>query len=273
MRKGSPAKYLIYYLCVLLITAPHYLWGVSLYQAGEWSLAPFYRTVGVVEEFIVYSAGYFQHRSELLKTIQNQKKKIRSLRHDNNRLTLRNRRNRGLRSHHNLPRLKDALPEMVLSELIHTSYGAWERTFRINRGNSAGIQKDAPVLHFQGDTPVLYGLIDKVSSSHSRGILTSDPRFRIGVVLEGIPNRQFVARGAGSDGLIIEHFPRILPIKAGIRVKTAPSSSLAPDGLWIGTVQKISESGRGEKIGRKITIKPALPSSHPHWFWVISNGR
>lgn len=266
IRRTDLLTYLLYFLLVLLVAGTHWLPGFALYEYTEPLLGTAFRAYGSLEASTRSAAGYFTARQRLLE-------RLRALRRDNRRLrrllyrARAARRGRAaLREYLNLPPAPggDLLPAQVLA--VHLT--GWERTLRLNRGRAGGVRPGQPVIGVSGDSWVLRGKVLTASERGSVVTLTSDPRFRVGVRLEGIPDRQFVARGWGGRGLRVDHFPEVLSVEVGARVYTANASSVAPAGLAVGVVRGPTPS-HPDRVGRRMRIDPPPVARLSRPVWVV----
>lgn len=192
----------------------------------------------------------------------------RKLREKSTRFREINRNNRKLREKLQLP----ARPSFGVkaADVINSDISGWERTIRLNRASSDGIEEGQPILTIQKDTWILRGMIVSVNNNYSTAILSSDPRFKIGVFLTSQPNRQFVAQGWGMKGLRVENVPPFLGVKKGDAVFTAPSSHLAPSDLYVGNIAETKRNhpaSEGEE--KNFRVKPPPLNRNLSPFWIV----
>ncbi len=209
--------------------------------------------------------GYFRSREKLLQRIQQLKDHNRDLKTRAYRGEAALRENQQLREYLDLPEAKSF--SIKPAKIIRRNTSGWERTFLIGRGNRDGIRSDQLVLEAQGDTWIVRGKILTASSEQSTVALNTDPRFTVGVRIEEILGREFVARGWGHRGLRIENFPPFLSIDGARNVYTSPSSVLAPREFHIGRVVGV-EQDRENQVGRRIQIEP-FKLSDRNIVWVV----
>lgn len=267
MNSREALAYFFYFtLCLFLLTS-QWFWNLSPRRYFDPGLEPLYDFYELSIDLLGRSTQYFQSRSRLLGTVK-------ALRKQNRRLKRRvylgeavRRENKQLRRYLDLPETDGFT--IKPAEILRRNLLGWERTLRINRGRKEGFRTDQLALQPRGDTWIIRGKIDSITSGHAMVMLSSDPRFKIGVRLEGIPNRQFVARGWGRRGLRIDHFPPFLPLETGSRVFSAPASTIAPVILTLGRVTGVQKKRR-RTIGRQVRITPP-PLSDRKLIWVVMN--
>lgn len=259
--------YVVYFLMVVLVASTHWMPGLAVYDYTEFFLGGVFRAYGSLEESVRDVTGYFTSRERLLE-------RVRTLERDNRRLRRRLYRARSARRSREALRRYLRLPpapsgELLPAEVLAVNLTGWERTLRLNRGRAGGARSGQPVLALSGDSWVLRGEILSVSDQGSVVLLASDPRFRVGVRIQGVPDRQFVARGWGERGLRVDHFPEVISVEPGARVVAANVSTVAPGGLTVGTVRGPVES-RPSRVGRRLRIAPPpiTGSAGPVWLLV-----
>jgi cell shape-determining protein MreC len=210
---------------------------------------------------------YLQSREKLLQRVQRLEERNRQLRKDVYRGEAALRENQQLRKYLNLPQTESF--SVKPAEIINRNTSGWERTFRLNRGSRDGIRSDQLVLEVREDTWIVRGKILATSSDQSTVGLNTDPRFKIGVRIEEILGREFVARGWGHRGLRIENFPPFLSIDESHDVYTSPGSVLAPREFYLGQVVGM-EQDRENRVGRRIQIRPPDLSDR-NIVWVVTD--
>ncbi len=268
MTRDNLILYAVYFTVALLLILSRTLGGISLNVSVQPFVLPVYGVFEVTGGWIRGGVRYLESREMLLERLEGTKRENRRLRQKLHGLEQLRRENRTLRSQLNLPGKKPGT--YVSAEVLYTDLSKFERTLALNKGYESGIQKGDPVLEVLGDTWVMRGQVISVSANQSVVILSSDPRFKIGVRIESITDRQFVVRGWGWRGLRIEQFPSILEEPTGRRVWTAPASTLAPEGLFLGWVRGFR---RGEQsypqAGRRLLISPVDVDELPPLLWVL----
>lgn len=260
-------SYCAYFLlCVFFLIAQSFF-HVSPRQYVDPLVAPVYGIFVDTVEVVEGSLRYLQPREELLQRVRRLRSQNRELRKQVYRGEAALRENQQLREYLDLPRTE--VFSVKPAEIIRRNTSGWERTFRLNRGHEDGIRTDQLVLEAREDTWIVRGKILTTSSGQSSVVLNTDPRFKIGVRIEEILGREFVARGWGYRGLRIENFPLFLTIEESRKVYTSPSSVLAPREFYLGQVVGV-EQDRENRVGRRVQIEPPDLSDR-NIVWVVSD--
>jgi cell shape-determining protein MreC len=253
LNKREFFSYCLYFLLCAFLLVAQTLFNITPRAYVQPVLNPVFQvyegTLGLVES----SLQYLQSRKELLRRVDRLEEQNRRLQQDVYRGKAALRENEQLREYLDLPQTESFAVKPA--EIIRRNTSGWERTFRINRGDQGGVRSDQLVLESRGDTWIIRGKVLSTSPHQSTVVLNTDPRFKIGVRVEEILGREFVARGWGHRGLRIENFPPFLSIDESRRVFTAPSSVLAPREFLLGRVVGV-EQDRENRVGRRIQIQP-----------------
>lgn len=236
MRSSDLLTFSIYFTLVISVVFLQWFWGLSFQFYADPLLQPAYQTIETGRELVSNTFNFLKERNRLTRTIRKLQRQNRALESELRQLQPVIDENRSLRDELNLPdrprfRLQGA-------DVIRSNLSDWERTVTLNRGTSGGVSTDDPVIDFTGDTWVLRGKVISASASHSTVLLTSDPRFKIGVQFESHPDRHFVAQGWGRKGLRVLNIPSFIDTRAGLKVYTTPISEIAPKNLLVGRLVK-----------------------------------
>jgi rod shape-determining protein MreC len=151
----------------------------------------------------------------------------------------------------NLPLLSHV--ERVTGRIISRDPGNFDPTFKISKGQEAGIAVDMPVISPAG----LVGKVIETGRGYSKVQVLTDPEFAVGVQTpahEGSQATTGVARGqVGSHDLRVE-FDAGTRVDVGDMIVTSPLSSLFPADIPVGEVTRVREKAGG--IGITATIRP-----------------
>lgn len=264
----------IYYLLYFLTAVGLLLFDMSWKVAPHHYLQPGVRYIHSTYNFTVGTfsriSSSFTVRRKLLARLQRNLDRLEELKYEHQRLEVENQK---LNSEYDRLREQLKLPpeepgRLVGGEIIQHNLGGWERTLRLNKGYNSGLEKNAPVFEARGDSWILRGRVKTVGAGSCEVILTTDPRFRIGAIIEDIPDRQFVLYGEGHRNLRINNFPEYLSLTPGQKVYTAPASTLAPSGFLIGTVEEKNSSYDFE-AKNEVLITPIEFKRFPAMLWVL----
>ncbi|MGM0380382.1 MAG: rod shape-determining protein MreC [bacterium] len=261
--------------------AVYFLFAVGLlFFETAWGVAPHYYfqpAVGYINDSYNFTLETVDRLYSGIKSRRSLLQKLDNLRKVEKKYQDLKIKNRQLQADNRLLRRQLTLPEhnfdrLIGARVIQQNLTGWERTIRLNKGYNSGLQADVPVFEARADTWILRGRIQAVAPRVSRVILPTDPRFKIGVKIEGIPDRQFILRGEGHQTLTISQFPEYLSLAGGEKVYTAPASSLSPPRLLIGKVRKI-KTASGARSAEEVVVEPAGYNKFPRFLWVlIGNG-
>lgn len=154
--------------------------------------------------------------------------------------------------------IKDGLTDYnpIVAEVLVRTPSAWQNQFVINKGKSAGIQKNMSVLGAKG----LIGRVIEVNNTNSKVELVSDTvdsddKFSVeitnsnGQVVNGIINGYDRTTGQ----LIIGHLNTKVKLKANDKVSTNGLGGLTPKGIYIGKVSKVASDDFGSAT--KVYVK------------------
>ena len=128
-------------------------------------------------------------------------------------------------------------------------------TVTIDRGTSDDVQPDMPVVGARG---VVGRVITPVIANASTVQLLTDRLAAVAVTFERSNVGAIVVGGAG-DTFRAEYVPAAADVQVGERVVTSGQDGVFPQGLPVGTVEKVARPAGGE---RQILVRPAVDFSH-----------
>lgn len=146
----------------------------------------------------------------------------------------------------------------VTASVLTRTPSSWQNQLVINKGQTAGISKNMPVMSGAG----LIGRISEVNKNNSKVELLSDSneasnRFAIqisnkqGKTVNGIITGYQKATGQ----LIMGQVTSKVKITKGSKVITSGMGGVTPKGLYVGKVARVAKDDYG--LAKKIYIKPA----------------
>ncbi|MCK8624694.1 rod shape-determining protein MreC [Apilactobacillus xinyiensis] len=148
--------------------------------------------------------------------------------------------------------------KIINSAVITRSPSAWEQQIIINKGQSAGVQKNMAVLGGKG----LIGRVTEVNKTNSKvGLITntadSADRFAIQITNKKNQVVNGIITGYSRQKNLIEmgNITNKIKLKPGDKVSTSGLGGVTPKGIYVGTVVKKSSDDYG--LSSKIYIKPA----------------
>ncbi len=138
--------------------------------------------------------------------------------------------------------------ESVNARVVSGSVGSFERTFRIDRGTSEGVQVGDAVAIGGADAGVLVGQVIAVSQGNATVRRIDDRRHRVGVLLvqDGqAPAVRGIAEGQEDSALLrLSFLPAGTEPKKGQPVVTLGlATEPYPPGMVIGVVERVSSGG------------------------------
>jgi rod shape-determining protein MreC len=164
-----------------------------------------------------------------------------------------------------LLQFKERMPvAMIPAEVIAYSPSAWFRTIVINKGLHDGVEKDMPVVTWEG----VVGKVMRVSPGSSIVLLIVDRNSSIDVLVQRTRTRGLV-EGDGGSRCQLRHFPRTDDIEAGDHLITSGLGGVFPKGLSMGDVIKVERKEYG--LFQEIEIRPSVDFSRLEEVMVILN--
>jgi rod shape-determining protein MreC len=164
-----------------------------------------------------------------------------------------------------LLQFKERMPvAMIPAEVIASSPSAWFRTIVINKGLHDGVEKDMPVVTWEG----VVGKVMRVSPGSSIVLLVVDRNSSIDVLVQRTRTRGLV-EGDGGSRCQLRHVPRTDDIEAGDHLITSGLGGVFPKGLSMGDVIKVERKEYG--LFQEIEIRPSVDFSRLEEVMVILN--
>ena len=266
MSQKTWLSYLLYFLLVAGLLMFETACGVAPHHYFQPAVRYIYATYNFTIDTADSLYQSFADRRLLLEKLdrfEDLKTEYHRLKTDKNRLRADNRR---LRRQLDLP--APGFGRLVAAEVIQKNLSGWEQVIRLNKGYNSGLQAGGAVFRTRGDSWILQGRIHGVNSTTSKVILSTDPRFKIGAKIEGIPDRQFVLQGEGHRKLKISNFPEYLSLSSGQKVYSASGSSFAPSRLLVGYVEEIKSVSDFRPV-REVLVTPVKYEQFPSLLWVL----
>jgi rod shape-determining protein MreC len=141
------------------------------------------------------------------------------------------------------------ISKTVASQVIGTSGSDLSRIVIIDKGKSAGIDRDMAVITSEG----IVGKVLLVSPNLAQVLLISDQTSGVGAILEK-SRLQGVLRGTPNGEVVLERVMSDEQVQPGETVLTSGGDQIFPKGLPVGSVTKV---GSGKDLFLSIKIKPA----------------
>jgi len=235
-------KHVLYVLFVLLLLVgvPTGLWIAEKALPGETGAARsgLQTILSPVVRASAWSSRHFSNGLEYLVTTKQVRRHRDALQLEADRLKAENQALREALSKYDRLDTSAALAEVnawksIAADVVAYGHRPRVRSIEINRGEIAGVQEGAPVLHLRS----LAGVVTRVGRWTATVQLLTDPQTNVGVVIA--PSRvRGVARGT-ADADVIEVLPEDPDIvfQPGQKIVTSGmEGSLYPRGLVIGVI-------------------------------------
>ena len=152
--------------------------------------------------------------------------------------------------------------ESVNASVIARTPSSWQDQVIIDKGSSAGIKKNMPVLSGSG----LVGRVSEVNRTNSKVELLSNSsesanRVAVSITKKSgeVINGVITGYNNGSNRIEMGNVTSKKKIEKGDKVVTSGLGGVMPAGLYVGTVTTTGTSDYG--LSSKITIKPAADIS------------
>ena len=144
------------------------------------------------------------------------------------------------------------VPAMVIGR----DSSAWFDAVMINRGSSAGVDLNMPVITAEG----VVGRVVAVSPISAQVALLSDNKSAVGAVVGQIGNNSISPiKGTGkSEFLEMNYVSGVEPVEVGMPVLTTGQDGIYPPGLKIGEIAEVRAGSATSP--HQILVKPNVPA-------------
>jgi rod shape-determining protein MreC len=154
------------------------------------------------------------------------------------------------------------IAKTVAAQVIGSSGSEQSRSIYIDKGTSAGVEKDMPVITADG----LVGKVLRSFGSSAQVLLINDQSSGVGVILDKL-RLQGVIKGTASGEVILEKVMTDEEVSPGDRIITSGGDQIFPKGVTVGTVMKVSP---GADLFLNIRVKPSANLSRLEEVLVIT---
>jgi rod shape-determining protein MreC len=141
------------------------------------------------------------------------------------------------------------IAKTVAAQVIGTSGSEQSRSIYIDKGTSAGVDKDMAVITADG----LVGRVLRAFGSTSQVLLINDQSSGVGVILDKT-RLQGIIKGTAAGEVILEKVMTDEQVSPGDRIVTSGGDQIFPKGVTVGTVMKVSP---GADLFLNIRVKPS----------------
>ena len=136
-----------------------------------------------------------------------------------------------------LDSLKGVRPDdIIVSKVIHNSYSVYENYLTISGGEAAGIKPDMGVINSSG----IIGIVDKTSKNYATVISILNVKSAINAKIKKSNHFGSLVWNGKSTGFVqLIDVPRLASVRKGDTIVTGAQSSIFPENVGIGTIDKI----------------------------------
>jgi len=141
------------------------------------------------------------------------------------------------------------IAKTVAAQVIGSSGSEQSRSIYIDKGTSAGVEKDMAVITADG----LVGRVLRAYGSSAQVLLLNDQSSGVGVILDK-SRLQGVIKGTAGGEVILEKVMTDEQVSPGDLIVTSGGDQIFPKGITVGTVMKVSP---GADLFLNIRVKPS----------------
>ncbi len=154
------------------------------------------------------------------------------------------------------------IAKTVAAQVIGSSGSEQSRSIYIDKGTSAGVEKDMAVITADG----LVGRVLRAYGSSAQVLLMNDQSSGVGVILDK-SRLQGVIKGTAAGEVILEKVMTDEQVSPGDLILTSGGDQIFPKGITVGTVMKVSP---GADLFLNIRVKPSASLSRLEEVLVIT---
>ena len=154
------------------------------------------------------------------------------------------------------------IAKTVAAQVIGSSGSEQSRSIYIDKGTSAGVEKDMAVITADG----LVGRVLRAYGSSAQVLLLNDQSSGVGVILDK-SRLQGVIKGTASGEVVLEKVMTDEQVTPGERIVTSGGDLIFPKGVTVGTVMKVTP---GADLFLNIRVKPSANLSRLEEVLVIT---
>jgi rod shape-determining protein MreC len=126
--------------------------------------------------------------------------------------------------------------DIIVSKVIHNSYSTHENYITINSGEKEGVKQDMGVINSLG----IVGVVDDTSPNYATVVSILNMKSHINAKIKKSNHFGSLTWDGKSTGFVqLEDLPRLASIRKGDTIVTGSQSSIFPEGINIGTVDRI----------------------------------
>lgn len=260
----SNRKWVIIIVCIVLALG---FMTLSVSTRNNRSMPPFIQRfgndiVGITSTVVAFPVNAVRHGSENINNLINTYKENQQLKSQVSTVVSTKIKDQALQQEN--AQLKRQLKmnasltdyQAITSNVLSRTPSAWQSQFIINKGSSAGVQKNMPVLGGNG----LIGRVSEVNTTNSKVELISDNsdssnKFSVAITNKDGKTVNGLINGfdRNTGELIMGHLNTEIKLKKGDKVSTNGLGGITPKGLYVGSVAKNTTDDYG--TSSKVYIK------------------
>lgn len=191
------------------------------------------------------------NRSDLRHEVTSLQQQLAGLKQDNRDLQLRLQRLQEVLS----VRREQSPGVVTTAPVIGGSSGPAFARLRLGKGTQDGVLQNMPVTVPEG----LVGIVTQVSSHNAVVRTVLDPQSRVGITVRG-RGGQGIAVGEVGGQIRVTDFIADKPVEVGDKVETSSYGGLFPNGVLVGTVERVLPPNPNE-LRRSFIVQPSVDLS------------
>lgn len=253
--RAGVALFVFSLFCVISLGVQSSSFSLSIEGIGNGLMMPFQKGYNAVQKSVhKLWAGFTELsdvRNELTKTREKLQKlegtgeELSQIKNENNQL----RELLGMQSRVGF----DVIPAMIISK----DPDNWFRTIIINRGTNDGVEKNMPVIAYNGDLKAIVGKIIEVRGSISRILPIISQDMKVGIMMMDSRYPGLLVGYSANDSLCrIDYLSRNAQINPGDMVITSGQAGIFPQGILVGNIIKNSVNKYGSF--QQALVKPII---------------
>ncbi|WP_281230896.1 rod shape-determining protein MreC [Flavobacterium gelatinilyticum] len=126
--------------------------------------------------------------------------------------------------------------DIIVSKVIHNAYNTHENYITLNSGRNEGVKQDMGVINSLG----IVGVVDNTSPNYSTVVSILNMKSQINAKIKKSNHFGSLTWNGKNTGFVqLEDVPRLASIRKGDTIVTGGQSVIFPEGINIGTVDKI----------------------------------
>ena len=239
-------------LCIMPATLALMGQGSFVRSVAVTVVSPFQHAASYIGESLGGFARYFTHYDELKEENERLKQQLAEQRQENYEANLYKAENEWLKDYLELKRVNSSL-ELVDARVIGRETTNTRIIYTLDRGSSAGITKNMPIITAEG----VVGHIVEVGLTWSKAVTLSDGRSNVGVYAErsgeiGVLSGDYELTLDGKCEMICSDSSA--DVAVGDRIMTSGIGSVYPEGLPVGAVTEVRVDEYDRSL--RVTVQP-----------------